>query len=147
MDRIPVALPPHTEQYRIVAKVAELMALCHQLEANLTDTADTRSRLLDALLSEDLSPLDQHKAETAETSIPEIAIAIVRSVAEITDAAGRRSLVPGQNESMRVSPFSATMNRLRTDREQQFGYIRIYYSIFSHSISQHLRVLSTFTTT
>ena len=56
MDRIPVALPPLTEQYRIVAKVDELMALCDQLEAMLSIGDDTRRRLLDALLHEALEP-------------------------------------------------------------------------------------------
>ena len=56
MDRIPVALPPLAEQYRIVAKVDELMALCDQLEAMLSIGDDTRRRLLDALLHEALEP-------------------------------------------------------------------------------------------
>jgi len=51
-----VPIPPLAEQHRIVAKVDELMALCDQLEATL-DTCDvTRSRLLDALVAEALSP-------------------------------------------------------------------------------------------
>jgi len=48
-------LPPIAEQHRIVAKVDELMALCDQLEASLTDTATTRRRLLDAMLAEALA--------------------------------------------------------------------------------------------
>jgi len=52
--RIP--LPPLGEQHRIVARVDELMALCDQLEAQLTTTeADSRS-LLEAVLHEDLAP-------------------------------------------------------------------------------------------
>ncbi|MGC8202634.1 restriction endonuclease subunit S, partial [Aliiroseovarius sp. PTFE2010] len=62
MDRIAVALPPLAEQHRIVAKVDELMALCDQLEASLTATATTRSKLLNALLHEALEPA----AETAD---------------------------------------------------------------------------------
>ena len=50
------AFPPHAEQHRIVAKVDELMALCDQLEASLTDTAATSRRLLDALLADALAP-------------------------------------------------------------------------------------------
>jgi type I restriction enzyme S subunit len=56
MDRIAVALPPLAEQHRIVAKVDALMALCYQLEASLTTTATTRSKLLGALLHEALEP-------------------------------------------------------------------------------------------
>ena len=58
LERIPVGLPPLAEQHRIVAKVDELMALCDQLEAILTDTAATRRRLLDALLAEALEPAE-----------------------------------------------------------------------------------------
>lgn len=49
-------VPPINEQHRIVAKVDELMALCDQLEASLTTSETTRSRLLDALLHEALAP-------------------------------------------------------------------------------------------
>jgi type I restriction enzyme S subunit len=51
-----VALPPLAEQHRIVAKVEALMALCDQMEAGLTTTAATRSKLLGALLHEALEP-------------------------------------------------------------------------------------------
>jgi type I restriction enzyme S subunit len=53
---IVVGLPPLAEQHRIVAKVDALMALCDQLEASLTTTATTRSKLLNALLHEALDP-------------------------------------------------------------------------------------------
>jgi len=56
-------LPPLAEQHRIVAKVDELMALCDQLEASLTDTAATRRRLLDALLAEVLEPAEPRELE------------------------------------------------------------------------------------
>ena len=51
-----VPLPPRTEQYRIVAKVDELMTLCDRLWTSLTTGADTHRRLLDALLHEVLEP-------------------------------------------------------------------------------------------
>ncbi len=63
---LPIPLPPLAEQHRIVAKVDELMALCDRLEASLTATADTRRRLLDALLAEALAPKDERELEAAE---------------------------------------------------------------------------------
>ncbi|KUR72112.1 hypothetical protein AQZ52_02050 [Novosphingobium fuchskuhlense] len=53
---LPVPLPPLAEQHRIVAKVDELMALCDQLEASLTEGEQTRSKLLEAVLHEALEP-------------------------------------------------------------------------------------------
>lgn len=61
-----VPLPPLAEQHRIVAKVDALMALCDRLEASLTAAADTRRRLLDALLAEALAPTEICKLEAAE---------------------------------------------------------------------------------
>lgn len=52
----PFPLPPLAEQHRIVAKVDELMALCDQLEASLTEGEQTRSKLLEAVLHEALEP-------------------------------------------------------------------------------------------
>ena len=52
----PLPLPPLAEQHRIVAKVDALMALCDRLEAALTTTDTTRTRLLEALLHEALDP-------------------------------------------------------------------------------------------
>jgi type I restriction enzyme, S subunit len=54
--RMPIPLPPLAEQHRIVAKVDELIALCDQLEANLSTADTTRRRLLEALLHEALAP-------------------------------------------------------------------------------------------
>jgi hypothetical protein len=62
---LPIPLPPLAEQHRIVAKVDELMALCDQLEAGLATTADTRRRLLDALLAEALDPASVGEMEMA----------------------------------------------------------------------------------
>ena len=42
------------------------MALCDQLEASLTTAADTRCRLLEALLAEALAPADPRELEAAE---------------------------------------------------------------------------------
>jgi type I restriction enzyme, S subunit len=46
-----VGIPPLAEQHRIVAKVDELMALCDQLEAQLTITRTNSRRLLEAVLA------------------------------------------------------------------------------------------------
>ena len=51
-----MALPPLPKQHRIVAKVDELMALCDELEASLTDTATTHRRLLESVLHAALEP-------------------------------------------------------------------------------------------
>ncbi len=55
---LPIPLPPLAEQYRIVAKVDELMTLCDRLEASLAAAAATRRSLLNALLAEALAPGD-----------------------------------------------------------------------------------------
>jgi type I restriction enzyme S subunit len=48
-------LPPLAEQFRIIAKVDELMALCDQLEAQLTAAQSGSRRLLEAVLHEALA--------------------------------------------------------------------------------------------
>jgi type I restriction enzyme, S subunit len=48
--RLIVALPPLAEQHRIVAKVDELMALCEQLKARLSDAQTTQLHLADAVV-------------------------------------------------------------------------------------------------
>lgn len=50
-----VLLPPLAEQRRIVAKVAELMAVCDQLDQSLTTEQTARARLLEALLHDALA--------------------------------------------------------------------------------------------
>jgi len=47
---IPVPLPPLAEQYRIVAKVDKLMALCDRLESQQTDAESAHAQLVQALL-------------------------------------------------------------------------------------------------
>jgi type I restriction enzyme, S subunit len=49
-------LPPLAEQHRIVAKMDELMALCDQLEAQLSITASDSRDLLEAMVHEILRP-------------------------------------------------------------------------------------------
>jgi type I restriction enzyme S subunit len=43
-----------------------MMALCDRLEVSLTTAADTRRRLLDALLAEALAPDEERELEAAE---------------------------------------------------------------------------------
>jgi type I restriction enzyme S subunit len=49
-----IPLPPLAEQHRIVDKVDELMALCDQLEQQLSQADQQRRRLLEAVLAEAL---------------------------------------------------------------------------------------------
>jgi len=63
IEVLPILLPPLAEQYRIVAKVDELMALCDRLEASLTAADQTGRRLLEALLAEALAPDEERELE------------------------------------------------------------------------------------
>ena len=56
MKEVMIPLPPLAEQHRIVAKVDELVALCDQLEAQLTTTQTDSRRLLEAVLEAALAP-------------------------------------------------------------------------------------------
>ncbi|MDF0650044.1 MAG: restriction endonuclease subunit S [Nitrospira sp.] len=56
LSKLVFPLPPLAEQHRIVAKVDELLALCDQLEAQLTTTHADSRRLLEAVLHEALAP-------------------------------------------------------------------------------------------
>jgi type I restriction enzyme S subunit len=51
---MPIPLPPLAEQHRIVAKVDTLLALCDQLEQQLSQADQQRLRLLEAVLAEAL---------------------------------------------------------------------------------------------
>ena len=64
----PIPLPPLAEQHRIVAKVDELMALCDQLEQQLSQADQQRLRLLEAVLAEALGgrlPTEQEDSHAA----------------------------------------------------------------------------------
>jgi type I restriction enzyme S subunit len=56
LKRLPVVVPPLAEQYRIVVRVAELMALCQGLEAQVSSVQAESRQLLEALLQEALGP-------------------------------------------------------------------------------------------
>ncbi len=49
-----VPMPPLAEQHRIVAKVDELMALCDQLKAKLTQSQEQSEKLIDAMSRQSL---------------------------------------------------------------------------------------------
>ena len=66
IEQTPIPLPPLAEQHRIVAKVDELMSLCDRLEASLTTSNQTRTRLLEATLTEALAPASISEMEAAE---------------------------------------------------------------------------------
>ena len=55
LARLPFPLPPLAEQHRIVSKVDEWMAVCDQLEEQLTIAQNTRRGLLDAVLHQTLA--------------------------------------------------------------------------------------------
>jgi len=65
LKEIRFPLPPLVEQHRIVTKVDALMAICDRLEVSLTAAADTRRRLLDALLAEALATDGDRALEAA----------------------------------------------------------------------------------
>ena len=54
--QMPLPLPPLSEQHRIVAKVDELMAICDQLEAQITATEQDSRRFLESVLADALAP-------------------------------------------------------------------------------------------
>ncbi len=49
---LPIAIPPLAEQHRIVAKVDELMALCDQLKAKLTQSQQQSEKLIDVMFQQ-----------------------------------------------------------------------------------------------
>jgi len=48
-------LPPLAEQHRIVAKVDELMAICDQLKARITQAKQLQQKLADVLVEQAVS--------------------------------------------------------------------------------------------
>jgi type I restriction enzyme S subunit len=53
--QVPIIFPPLSEQHRIVAKIDELMALCEQLKARLSDAQTTQLHLADAVVESALT--------------------------------------------------------------------------------------------
>ncbi len=60
-----IVVPPLAEQYRIVAKVDELMALCDRLEQQQIDSADTHQTLVENLLATLTQSTDQNDFNAA----------------------------------------------------------------------------------
>ena len=54
LEQFEFPVPPLEEQHRIVAKVDELMSLCEQLKARLTDAQTTKLHLTDAIVEQAL---------------------------------------------------------------------------------------------
>ena len=55
VENLKIQLPPIEEQYRIVAKVDELMALCDQLKTNLQQAQTTQLHIADAITEQALA--------------------------------------------------------------------------------------------
>jgi len=51
-EGICIAVPPLSEQQRIVAKVDELMALCDQLQSRITDASRLQQKLAEVLVEQ-----------------------------------------------------------------------------------------------
>jgi len=51
LKNLAIPLPPSSEQYRIVRKVDELMALCNQLKERLNQASETRCQLADTVVT------------------------------------------------------------------------------------------------
>lgn len=54
LETVYLPLPPNEEVKRIVAKVDELMALCDQLKAKLTQSQEQSEKLIDAMFRQSL---------------------------------------------------------------------------------------------
>ncbi len=51
MNNVPIPIPPLAEQHRIVAKIAQLMALCDNLEKQLDNANSKQTNLLNAVVT------------------------------------------------------------------------------------------------
>jgi len=52
---VPIPVPPHEVQHRIVAKVDELLALCDQLKAQLAEARQQHGQLATVLTAHALA--------------------------------------------------------------------------------------------
>jgi type I restriction enzyme S subunit len=51
MNNLPIPIPPLAEQYRIVAKIAQLMAVCDNLEKQINKANSKQTALLNAVIT------------------------------------------------------------------------------------------------
>jgi type I restriction enzyme S subunit len=100
MNSIPVAIPPLTEQQRIVAKVDEHMAVCDELERSLAAVEMDRARALEAVLHEVL--------EEADAPLPVLLEVVERNLAWGTSGAHQRARCP---EALSTTGISAAGQR------------------------------------
>jgi type I restriction enzyme S subunit len=73
---MPVPIPPHAEQRRIVEKVHQLMTVCDELEAVLATSQAGKGRLLQALLegalesTSEVRQVSRRSSSTTTLTIP-----------------------------------------------------------------------------
>ena len=124
--QLPVLLPPLAEQYQIVSKVKELMALCGSLEAARVTRETTRDQMAAASLAR-LSQPDEKKRsfrEHAKFMLTNLAAVSARpdQIGAIRNAvlalAVRGKLVP---QDLEQEPASELLNRIVLDRANETG--------------------------
>ncbi len=117
---IPISMPSESEQYRIVAKVDELMALCDQLESQHNNAAEAHEKLVTHLLgtltqsqnAEDFNAHWQRISEHFDTLFTtEASIDALKQT--LLQLAVMGKLVP---QDPNDEPASELIKRLRTDR-------------------------------
>ncbi|MEY9121315.1 restriction endonuclease subunit S [Bradyrhizobium yuanmingense] len=126
-----VPLPPLTEQYRIVAKVDELMGLCDQLEAARANREETRDRLAAASLTRLNAPdpeTFQADARFALDALPALTTRddqIKQLRQTILNLAVRGKLVPQDTTDEPASELLKRMALAKIERKKKTGDARI----------------------
>jgi type I restriction enzyme S subunit len=69
IEDLVLPLPPLGEQQRIASQVDDLMTICDQLEVTLSDAEVTRTRLLEALIANTLTPCGDADVENKQMAI------------------------------------------------------------------------------
>ena len=130
---IPFPLPPLAEQHRIVAKVAELMALCDQLEAARKEQEAVRNRMSAASLARINAPdsnpstFQSHATFTLEnlTSLTTRPDQIKALRQTILNLAIRGKLVPQDPTDEPASEILARISTAKAKRKQETRDARI----------------------